>query len=206
MTCTTSPSPDIDVPNQPRLGEWRGRLNEVGLYSDARRVLAAALGMLEQGEDLLRVLTQEVYTRRVHAAFNASIGGHFRHCLDHFSSLLRACESEMVDYDHRARDPRIENDPHWACRETRALKQVLESMEPEALDDAVLVRCEVSYERGESPVTRSTLGRELVYAIAHGIHHFALISVMARLQGVVLPPDFGMAPSTVTHRATLSAS
>ena len=204
MTCTTSR--EIGVPQDFSPGEWRGRLIGAGLSSDAQRVLSAALELLEQGEDLLRVLTRESYTRRVPAAFNASIGGHFRHCLDHFSSLLRACESEMVDYDHRARDPRIESDPEWACRETHAVKEVLESMDPEALDGGVLVRCEVSYERGESPVTRSTLGRELVYAIAHGIHHFALISVMARLQGVVLPPDFGMAPSTVAHRATLTAS
>ena len=69
----------------------------------------------------------------------------------------------------------------------------------------VLAGCEVSYEPGNSPVTQSSLGRELVYAIAHGIHHYALISVMARLLNAELPPHFGVAPSTVAHQRNVAA-
>jgi len=47
-------------------------------------------------------------------AFNASIGGHYRHCLDHFTSLLRGLDAEAVDYDHRERDARIESQPGFA--------------------------------------------------------------------------------------------
>lgn len=168
-----------------------------------RRVLAAAIALLGQGEELLEVLSIEGYTRRVGVAFNGSIGGHYRHCLDHFASLLSGCGTGTVDYDHRARDPRLEKNPELARRETEALRKALAGMNPERLAERVSVRCEVSYEHGDSPLTRSTLGRELVYAIAHGIHHFALIAVMARLQGVELPADFGVAPSTVAHRATV---
>ena len=53
-------------------------------------------------------------------------------------------------------------------------------------------------------MTGSTFGRELVYAIAHAIHHYALISVMARLLDVRLPPHFGIAPSTVAHEARMA--
>ena len=58
---------------------------------------------------------------------------------------------------------------------------------------------------GDSPLTLSTYGRELVYAIAHAIHHYALISVMARLLEVVLPAHFGVAPSTVAHQSGIKA-
>ena len=61
-------------------------------------------------------------------------------------------------------------------------------------------RCEVSYAHGDSPVTGSTFGREMVYAIAHAIHHYALISIMARLMEVSLPEHFGVAPSTVAQQ------
>ena len=77
---------------------------------------------------------------------------------------------------------------------------MLERLDPAMLAEPVLARCEVSYDQGRSSVTGSTLGRELVYVIAHGIHHYALITVMARLQGAELPPEFGVAPSTVRHR------
>ena len=172
---------------------------------DARRIVQAALAILAQGEHLLRALSVESYTRRVPLAFNASIGGHYRHCLDHFASLLRGLDADEVDYDHRARDARLEAEPDFALTRTRQLRAQLEQLPPGALAVPVRARCEVSYAPGESPVTGSTFGRELVYAIAHAIHHYALISVLARLQEATLPEAFGVAPSTVAHHAKSAA-
>src|SRR5438093_5003380 len=140
-------------------------------FDDARRIVNAAIAILAQGEDLLRVLTTESYTRRVPLAFNACIGGHYRHCLDHFTSLLRGLDADTVDYDHRERDVRIESQPDFALALTRQMRAQLERLPLGALGTHVRARCEVSYAHGESPVTGSTFGRELVYAIAHAIHH-----------------------------------
>ncbi|MBL9129388.1 MAG: hypothetical protein JNL97_17180 [Verrucomicrobiales bacterium] len=167
---------------------------------EARRVLASAAALLEQGERLVLALPREAYGRKIAVAFDASIGAHLRHCLDHFASLLAGADTDWVDYDHRARDAKLETDPEFAARQIRALRGIVEDWDPEALEGPVRVRCAVSYDKDRSPTTRSTLGREFVYAIAHGIHHFALIAIMARLQGVELPSDFGVAPSTVAYR------
>ena len=166
-----------------------------------QRILAAAIDILKQGEDLLRSISAEDYTRRVPVVFNAAIGGHYRHCLDHFASLLLALDADEVDYDHRKRDPRIETQPAFALVLTAEMRRTLEQLTPETLCAEVKARCEVSYAHGGSPVTRSTLARELVYCIAHAIHHYALISVMAHLMEVKLPEHFGVAPSTVKHNA-----
>jgi hypothetical protein len=64
-----------------------------GLSGDARRILDAAIAILVEGEKLLRSLSVESYTRRVSIAFNASIGGQYRHCLDHFTSILRGLDA-----------------------------------------------------------------------------------------------------------------
>jgi hypothetical protein len=170
-------------------------------FDDARRIVNAAIAILAQGEHLLLALSAETYTRRVPRAFNACIGGHYRHCLDHFMSLLRGLDANTVDYDHRERDVRIESQPDFALALTRQMRAQLERFPLAALDTQVRARCEVSYAYGESPVTGSTFGREMVYAIAHAIHHYALISVMARLMGAKLPEQFGVAPSTVAHHA-----
>ena len=172
---------------------------------DARRVLEAAVEILSQGEDLLVALSAENYTRRVPVVFNACIGGHYRHCLDHFTSLLLALDADEVDYDHRKRDPRIESDPAFARALTAQMRRTLEQLPPEMLGAVVRARCEVSYSHGDSPVTRSTLARELTYCIAHAIHHYALIAVMARLMEVKLPENFGVAPSTVAHAKSSNA-
>lgn len=170
----------------------------------APRILAAALAILDQGESLLRALNDELFSRRVPVVFNASIGGHYRHCLDHFSSLLAGLDADEVDYDHRKRDPRIETQTRFALNLTSEIRATLESLTTETLCATVKARCEVSYEHGNSPVTSSTLAREMAYCIAHAIHHYALIAVMARLLEIRLPEDFGVAPSTVAHQRNLA--
>lgn len=166
---------------------------------DARRILEGADSVLAQAEELLGHVSPATYSRKLPAAFNASIGGHFRHCLDHFASLLGGVDASFVDYDHRKRDPRIENDPAFAREISRTLRAGVAALSPDRLREPVVARCEVSYAHGDSPVAGSTLGRELVYAIAHAIHHYALIAVMARLMDASLPAHFGIAPSTVVH-------
>lgn len=167
--------------------------------TDPRRILSAASEILHQGEALLSSISAADYAAKLPEAFNASIGGHYRHCLDHFTSLLDGGGSAVIDYDRRARDVRIETDPAFALWQTRRIRSELERLEPAALLTPVRARCEVSYDPGRAPETASSLGREFVYLIAHAIHHYALISVMARLQRIALPSTFGIAPSTVAH-------
>ncbi len=170
------------------------------------RILRAALRILDQGEALLDAVSSDIYTTQVSAAFNSSIGGHYRHCLDHYVSFQRALDRGIVDYDARGRDPRVESDPAFARQLTRQLRASLEPFPAEMLSRSIAVRTEVSYAEGEPPVTQSTLGRELAYIIAHAIHHYALIAVMARLNGVALDPNFGLAPSTAAYEKAIGRS
>ena len=174
-----------------------------GSAQDSVRILGAAWTILSQGAALLSSLHPEDYARKVPQVFNASIGGHYRHCLDHFSSVIRGLDTNRVDYDHRERDSRIENDPGYALMVTQQILEMLATLPPDSLSTPVVTLCEVSYEHGNAPVTHSTLGREIVYSIAHAIHHYALISVMARLMNAQLPETFGVAPSTVAHQKSV---
>lgn len=186
-------------PAQAEIGNPAERTDEAG------QILQAAAAILSQGEQLLTTLPAEHFAQKVPVAFNASIGGHYRHCLDHFTSVVRSLGSELVDYDDRERDARIETQPEVALGVTRELRRVLAEVSPAQLHQAVAARCEVSYDQGNSPLTGSSLGRELVYCIAHAIHHYALIAIMARLLGAQLPAHFGIAPSTVAHQKAVAA-
>jgi hypothetical protein len=167
-------------------------------------VVTAVTELLGQGEELLLHLGAEAYRQPVAIAFNASIGSHYRHFLDHFSSLLRGLEVGVIDYDARDRDLRLEQSPQLARELTCAVSVRLGQLTDDQLNLPVLVRCQVGYGAG-SPHTKSTLGRELVYAAAHGIHHFALIAVIGRFLNAQLPANFGIAPSTLSHRQALAA-
>jgi uncharacterized damage-inducible protein DinB len=137
------------------------------------------------------------------AAFDSAIGGHYRHCLDHFQSLLDGLDATAIDYDHRQRDRRIELDRAFALEQTRRLRRGVASICADFLDYPVNVRSKVSYTAEDAPIIGSTVGREIMYAVAHSIHHYALIAVMCGLLGVKVPAGFGVAPSTIEHRARL---
>lgn len=169
-------------------------------------ILHRVTEVLRQGEILLRSLDDDAYTERLPQAFNATIGGHYRHCLDHFQSLIDAFDADELNYDNRRRDPRIENNRAFALGETRRIFTACSDIPSEWLTRPVRVRSKVSYSDEDAPVALSTLGRELMYAVAHAIHHYALIGVMCGMIEVPVPSGFGVAPSTLKHQAQLNAA
>lgn len=169
--------------------------------SESQELVQSVLETLEQGEALLTQLSDEDYTHRVAVAFNASIGGHYRHCLDHFRSLLDAAIQGDLNYDHRERGTLIENDRFAALNATRELREGYERLEPMFLMRSLNVTCKASYATSGSQASPSTVGREIMYSVAHAVHHYALVGVMCGVMGLKMPAGFGVAPSTLKHQA-----
>jgi len=168
---------------------------------ESRELIQSVFETLAQGESLLAQLSDETYTRRVPIAFNASIAGHYRHCLDHFRSLLDSAMDGDLNYDHRERDTLIEKDRSAALNATRELREGFESLDPVFPMRPLAVTCKTSYATNGSQVSPSTIGREIMYSVAHAVHHYALIGVMGGIMGLQMPPGFGVAPSTLKHQA-----
>jgi hypothetical protein len=163
-------------------------------------LIQSALETLAQGEVLLGQLSDSDYTAKLPVAFNATIGGHYRHCLDHFRSLLDAARDGDLDYDQRERGTMIEFDRFAALNATRELSEGYQRLDPICLSRALNVTCKTSYATGGSQASPSTVGREIMYSVAHAVHHYALIGFMAAVMGLALPPGFGIAPSTLKHQ------
>lgn len=173
------------------------------MHSNAQEILDAAVNLLRQGEEVLMKLSAENYTRKIALAFNGSIGGHYRHCLDHFRSLLRAEATEELNYDDRERNPQIETDLPTALSETRALRHAFEQLPPQIVDRPLRAGCKVNYGASAPQWAPSNFGREVIYAVAHAVHHFALIAIIARAMDLSLPLHCGIAPSTLDHQLAL---
>jgi hypothetical protein len=167
----------------------------------SRECIQAAICLLDQGMGLLGLISDEAYNSHLAVASNASIGGHYRHCLDHFHCLLLGLETGLIDYDDRPRNLSVEMDRSKAMEESVRLKNALSVLSGEMISNPVGVRCKVHYEMDRSQEVSSTFAREIMYVVAHGVHHFALISVMANVMDFPLPSDFGVAPSTLQHRS-----
>jgi uncharacterized damage-inducible protein DinB len=157
--------------------------------------------VLGQGESLLNSLSDGEYTRKLPSVFGSTVGEHYRHCLDHFQSFLQGFDAYEIDYDHRERNPRIEKDRSFALAETYRMIIGFASIPTLFFDRPINVRSKVNYDVDETSSIGSTVGRELMYAVAHAIHHYALIAVMCRILEVPVPAGFGVAPSTLKYHA-----
>jgi len=166
-----------------------------------RELIQSVVEALQQGEALLTEISDEDYNRKVPVAFNASIGGHYRHCLDHFRTLLEATTASDLNYDHRERGTLVETDRFAALNATRELREGYAKLDPDFLPHSLAVTCKTTYSTSGSQVAPSTVGREIMYSVAHAVHHYALIGVMGGITGLKLPPGFGVAPSTLKHQA-----
>ena len=165
-----------------------------------RELLQSVVETLRQGETLLAEISDEQFTRKIPAAFNAAIGGHYRHCLDHFRTLLEAAPQGDLNYDQRERGTLIENDRFAALNATRELIAGWENLNLFHLTRRLDVTCKTSYAASGSQSAPSTVAREIMYAVAHAVHHYALIGVMGGILGVTMPTGFGVAPSTLKHQ------
>lgn len=163
-------------------------------------LVTSAIEALRQGETILRGLSDEQYTRKVPVMFNGSIGGHYRHCLDHFQSLLAAAVEGDLNYDQRERGTLIETDRAVALAATLDLLAGYEQFETSLIGRELLVTCKTSFSTAHSQSCGSLVGRELMYVVAHAVHHYAIMGAMTAIMGLSVPQGFGVAPSTLKYQ------
>lgn len=167
------------------------------------------VAVLEQTLRLLDMLDDDQYVHVESRLSSASIGAHVRHNLDHYRLFLEGQPTGTVDYDLRERDTIVQTDRAAAAELTRELITSLRALPAFALEQRLHVRQQGSYEKGRFDECESRVDRELLFLQSHAVHHFALVAILARAQGLALPETFGMAPSTVdwlAGRAAVPAS
>ncbi len=155
--------------------------------------------ILEQGQELIEALSDESYRSPPTALRASSIGAHYRHHLEHFQLLILGLRSDVVDYDCRERDARIEQDRQVAIARTRELVSALENLSEDDLDNPLTIAHRTCIE-DQGRCAPSTLRRELLFLLSHAVHHYALIKLIAESLGADIDPTFGVMPSTLVHQ------
>lgn len=152
---------------------------------------------LQQGERLLRGISDSAYTQPAQYVFQSTVGTHIRHNLDHYACFLQGLETGCIDYAARQRNIRLEQDRAYAIAEISSLRERLKRL-PEHLDKENLL-----VERDIGPgQAGSSVKRELEFLLSHTTHHYAIVAIICQLQGLSVGAEFGVAPSTLRHRAT----
>lgn len=162
------------------------------------RLILNCISLLEDGARVLERINDEVYSKTSVLSPRGSVGGHLRHCLDFYRSFLDGLESNRIDYNFRQRDPRFETDRYYAIHEIHRLIIDLREILTIFRIAPILVsteECGVSRESwcGSSGV------RELEFLRSHTIHHYSLMAILLRFEGIEPGDEFGVAPSTFRY-------
>ncbi len=168
-------------------------------------LIVAAQDVLMQGLGLLFELGDRTYSHVAGTPFNASVGQHYRHVLEHFQSLITGLRAAEINYDARERNQRLQSDVTYAsiatCDVLRALKQYTD----ETLARECKVINSVGYSAPQPTCLESNVSRELAYCIGHAIHHFAIVRLICHEIDTTVPAEFGVAPATLKHMKALAA-
>jgi hypothetical protein len=164
----------------------------------------ASNAILNQLSDLLHQVKDEDFCRPVKTLGQSTIGQHLRHTLEFFICLEQGFEQGRVNYDKRQHDKLIETDRFLALHTIQKIKEFILACQADQP-----LQLEVGYHQDteETIVVASNFFRELIYNIEHAVHHMAImkIGVLEVAPYVLLPPDFGVAVSTIRHKKSETA-
>lgn len=152
--------------------------------------------------ELLDTLDNQLYAQPLDIFKGSSIGQHFRHILDFYLCLIKGIREGKVDYTNRDRNPMAETDVYFT---KRAFCEIAELITQFSEGQSLQVLGDFSHQDVERPELLSSIGRELMYAYDHAVHHLAIIKIgiATMAPDLKVEPNLGIAPSTIKHRAAV---
>lgn len=148
---------------------------------------------------LLETIDNQLYAQPLDVFKGSSIGQHFRHILDFYICLIKGNQVGIIDYANRDRNPLAESDVLFT---KQAFHQIAEKIMQFTDDEAIRVRGDFSMDVTERPELISSVGRELMFAYDHAVHHLAMIKIGIEIAmpQIKMDHNIGVAPSTIKHR------
>ena len=166
-----------------------------------RELIEINIQWLNQAMELLESIDDRSFCTAPNGMPSQRASSHLRHIIEFYECFLDGLSSTHIDYDARKRDESMERNCAAAADKVRSVIRRIESARELTSDAVIFVRMEdADTSRFNDPFLLSSVARELQALSSHTIHHFALIAMTLRLHGCDVPPDLGMAPSTLRFR------
>lgn len=164
------------------------------------------LSMAAQICELLNILDNQRYAASLDIFNGSSLGQHFRHILDFYKSIVKGNHLGHIDYSDRERSAQVEVDAAYA---KKAFDHILIAVKGLDEQKRIAVKADFSnYTDEDRPMVESSIGRELMFAYDHALHHLAIIKIGIRtsMPDIQLDEALGVAPATVKFRKGKAAS
>ncbi len=158
--------------------------------------------LTDQVIELLDQIQNSQYKKPLPLFSGSSLGQHFRHILDFYNCLFQGINNNLIDYALRERKASVESDTEVAKSAIVWIQKQLRFVDTTS---EILVVTDFNCNHDCNKVkVKSTIGRELMFAFDHTIHHLAMIKIGLKeyFPDVKYNEELGIAPSTVKHQCT----
>ncbi len=164
---------------------------------------SAAGAILNQLSRLVEQLRDNDMLKPSRTLNNSTIGQHLRHTLEFFICLEEGYTKGLVNYDKRNHDKLIETDKFIALG---TIQRIIEFVNQQKQDQPLKLEVGYNPTSEESVIVETNYFRELTYNIEHAVHHMAImkIGIHEVAPYITLPPDFGVAVSTLRYQQNQS--
>lgn len=160
---------------------------------------------LKQLATVLEALDDTSYCKRLETTYDASIGLHVRHVIDHYDMFFKGLPDRLINYDARLREALIETSRDHALLRIRELIGQLETLSDEDGDLEVIM--DLQHHEETQTRQRSSSARELAFLHSHSTHHYAALRMICNSMGRQLDiPGFGLAPATIRNQERLKCA
>lgn len=151
--------------------------------------------LLEETGNLIKLLDTSQYSRELAVLNGNTIGKHVRHILDLFECLVESCTHSNLNYDHRTRNPEIENSIDTAVLKMKEIVQKIDELD---LEQTLHLTQNINNTQWEF---ETVVGRELLYNLEHTIHHLSIIriGIEQNFPSIEIPTNLGLAYSTLQY-------
>lgn len=150
-------------------------------------------------KNAIGLLDENQYSGPSKVLNGTSIGEHVRHIIELFQCLTIQYHLGVICYDKRERNKRVETERAFAIQCINNLSNTIQQSDKPLLLVQELEEKECQF--------NTTYERELLYNLEHCIHHQALIKIaLMHFPDISVPEHFGVAPSTMRHRKSLSSA
>lgn len=161
-----------------------------------------SVSVLRQGREALSMLKVSDYTIRSPAFYNASVGGHMRHILDHYQRVVYSHQnpSLVLNYDERKRDTLVETSVQASLDSIDDMIKTIPSLDMTRSVEVSFMGDDKTFEAYTTP---SSVERELSFVAHHGVHHLATIKLIMSSLGYTFDASstIGVAVSTVKDKS-----
>ena len=159
--------------------------------------------IIEQAITFLRRINKESYSNISAPNFSSSVGSHIRHIIDHYQSIISGLNSGLINYNERSRGNSVEREPEVAISKLNSIISWISNISEEEMNRNIKLLTEISISTKKNVEVDSNVKRELIFAGSHAIHHYEIISQIAKNQQTIvnnMPLDtFGVAPATSSY-------